>query len=37
MTLTVYFKVHIYILISSCFPRESNPWHWRCKHRCSTV
>jgi len=21
-----------YILISSCFSSESNPWPWRCKH-----
>jgi len=29
--LTLHFKIHIYILISSGFPWESNPWPWCCK------
>jgi len=33
----LYFKVHINILISSCFPWETNPWPWWCKRKHSTV
>jgi len=35
--LALHFKVHIYSLINSCFPWETNPWPWRYKYQRSTV